>query len=118
MDTSIRVYDLDTLQPTAQLFHGDVVGTLEISSDGETLATGSNDQTVRVWNATTFEAQNVLQGHRHSVRHLAFLNGGPQNILCSAGKDTFVRVSLFPHVNHLNASTLGLNININIVLVG
>ena len=37
------------------------------SPDGLTLASGSTDQTVRLWNPLTGQCTRVLKGHRHWV---------------------------------------------------
>ena len=34
--------------------------------DGKSLASGSDDQTVRIWDAQTGQVQSTLNGHSHS----------------------------------------------------
>ena len=41
--------------------------------DAETLAWGSNDRTIRLWNATTREVIGTLEGHEANVLSLAFV---------------------------------------------
>ena len=50
--------------------------SLAFSPDGETLASASDDGTVRLWGTTTGDSQRVLQGHTSSVRSVAFTPDG------------------------------------------
>jgi WD40 repeat protein len=46
------------------------------SPDGQRIVSGSNDRTVRVWNAVTGECTAVLQGHEHRVTLVGFSPNG------------------------------------------
>jgi WD40 repeat protein len=48
------------------------VNAVAMSPDGWRVATGSNDNTVRVWDVRTGEALLTLREHRGAVRGLAF----------------------------------------------
>ena len=39
-----------------------------ISGDGRTIVSGSDDKTVRVWDATTGQLRHTLEGHTDTVR--------------------------------------------------
>ena len=62
---------------------------LEFSPDGSTLATGSGDHTVRLWDPRTLE-NRVFRGHRAPVFDVAFEPSGA--FIASASGDTDVRV--------------------------
>ena len=52
--------------------HQDVVLSVAFDSQGETLASGSNDKTVKLWEARTGKLLHTLEGHQHQVTSVAF----------------------------------------------
>jgi WD40 repeat protein len=60
------------------------------ASDGRQLATGGADKTVRVWDASTFEPVQTLEGHREWV--LACGMSPKAGLLASASRDSSVRL--------------------------
>ena len=60
------------------------------SPDGERLATGGEEHTVKVWDAKTGAPQQTLRGHTGDVFAVAFDRRG--RWLASAGQDTTVRL--------------------------
>jgi WD40 repeat protein len=56
--------------------HQSVVLSVSFSSDGKTLATGSGDKTIKLWNVATGKEIHTLQGHKKSVFSVSFSPDG------------------------------------------
>lgn len=70
--------------------HTDIVLSVDWSSDGKWLATGSDDNTVRVWNAETGELEHTLTGHTTRVKSVVW---SPDSLTLASGSgDGTVRV--------------------------
>jgi len=63
--------------------HGWEVQIVEFSPDGQTLASGSHDGSIKLWEVASGEVLNTLEGHYYSVISLAFSPDG--SILASGG---------------------------------
>ena len=70
--------------------HTDKVWSVAFSPDGKTLASGSWDQTVRIWNVNTEQLLHTLTGHTNEVLSVAFSPDG--NTLVSASWDGTIRL--------------------------
>jgi WD40 repeat protein len=60
------------------------------SPDGKTLATGSYDKTIKLWNARSGKLGKTLTGHEGHLRYLAFRPDG--KMLASAAQDKTVKL--------------------------
>jgi hypothetical protein len=56
--------------------HTSWVQSVAFSPDGKTLASGSDDRTVKLWNAATGQERATLKGHRGEVYSVAFSPDG------------------------------------------
>ena len=70
--------------------HKDCVKSVAFSPDGKQIVSGSRDQTVRVWDASTGNNLKVLESHTDSVTSVAFSPNGKQ--IVSGSYDKSVRV--------------------------
>jgi WD40 repeat protein len=87
----VVVWDLASGQ-VRRVFWGHAGGVLAVawSRDGRTVASGSEDGTVRLWDATSGAAGPVLRGHAGTVNSVAFNPDG--GYLVSGSFDRTVRV--------------------------
>jgi WD40 repeat protein len=70
--------------------HSGVVNSVAYSPDGQRLASGSDDQTVKVWDTATGLETLTLTGHVGSVECIVFSPDG--HLLASASEDGTVKV--------------------------
>jgi hypothetical protein len=74
--------------------HKRSVSSVVFSPDGKWLASGAEDNKVRVWNIETGDCQAALEGHAAPVTCVAFLPDGTR--LVSAAHDQTIRIWGFP----------------------
>ena len=81
--TSVRLYSLHTQNCQILSGHSDIILTVRIDASGRLLATGSKDNTARVWLhcsvSDEYKCISVLSGHWASVGALAFSRRSSDN---------------------------------------
>ena len=70
--------------------HDDMIFGFDLSRDGEHMATGSRDGTVRVWSGTACTLEAELIGHEHWVQSVSFSPDGSR--IASSSVDDTVRI--------------------------
>ena len=70
--------------------NGSPVRSVIFSKDGSRVVSGSYDNMIRIWNATTGEMEAELKGHMGEVRSVAFAQDGNQ--IVSGSNDKTVRI--------------------------
>ena len=89
------IFFLPTKIATAQLKatlegHTDLVWSVAFSPNGQTLASGSQDRTIRLWNPNNGNLKRTLRGHRDAVNSIAFSPDG--RTLASGSWDGTIRL--------------------------
>jgi len=89
--TNVSVVDAITLRERVRLRgHTATVTSVAFASDGRTIATGSRDGTVRVWDVASGHELHKLEGHTGEVLSVAI--GPDAHLLASGGTDKVVRL--------------------------
>jgi WD40 repeat protein len=73
--------------------HTDPITTLAFSPDGKTLATGSDDYTVKLWNVATGLMLRTIEGHPYHVEAVAFSGNGKDVLSVSQLNKITVNIS-------------------------
>jgi WD40 repeat protein len=73
--------------------HNNYVTSVAFSPDGEYLATGSYDKTIKLWNVKSQSETATLHGHSQEVNSVAFSPDG--KYLASGGNDKIIKLWSF-----------------------
>lgn len=73
MDSTIRSYFMDSLEPYLNFYgHRLPCMSVDVSSDGNVLATGSADKTIKIWGLDFGDCKRSLRAHGESVLSVKF----------------------------------------------
>jgi WD40 repeat protein len=88
------IFDMRPEKATVTLVgHSSGIRGVAYSADGKRLATCGDDQTIRIWDTTTWKTLHILRGHVGSVQCVAFsADPGAPGLLISGGSDTTLRL--------------------------
>ena len=87
----IWIYDFQTSEELVLLTdHTGRINSISFSPDGGTLASGSHDNTVRLWDMDTWTEIGRLEGHTAAVKSVSFSPDG--GTLASRGDDNTLRI--------------------------
>jgi WD40 repeat protein len=70
--------------------HTGEIYSIAFSPDGQILASGSNDQTIKLWSSVTGSVLQTLTEHIGGVYNIAFSPDGQW--LASSGEDKIIRI--------------------------
>jgi WD40 repeat protein len=73
--------------------HGNMVEKIIVSPCGKWVLTASKDQSIKIWNSTTYTVHRTLKGHTHWVSDIAISFDGRR--IVSASWDTTIKVWSF-----------------------
>jgi WD40 repeat protein len=81
---------IETPELLIQIGHVRSVNSVAISSDGKTLASGSHDKTIKLWDVSSGNLIRTLQGHINPVLFVAFSPDG--KTLASGSEDNNIKL--------------------------
>ncbi|MCG9132646.1 PD40 domain-containing protein [Candidatus Poribacteria bacterium] len=89
-DTNIFLWNILTDQSLWLKGHRDWSGSVAFSPNGQIIASGSPDNTIRLWDAATGQIKNILTDHRGDVNSVVFTPDG--STLLSGSEDKTIRL--------------------------
>lgn len=69
-----------------QMGHSDDIRAVSFSPDGKWIASGGNDQTIKLWSAATGQVQRTFHGHRDWIHAISFSADGQRIVSASSDK--------------------------------
>ncbi len=88
VDKTVRSFELTRQNSSTAVTHTGPIQCVAVSRDGQLVATGSNDKSVKIWTLATGQLLTTLAGSTDTVNAVSF---GAKNELVSAGDDQKLR---------------------------
>lgn len=86
-DHSIKVFDLQTLQPLHSLSgHTNSVFALGFSPKSPIMVSGGRDAHLKIWDSTDFSLKESIVAHMYAINYLSFREDGKYFVTCSMDK--------------------------------
>ena len=76
LDDIVRIWDLGTQKLVKTLSLESSIRRIAYSPDGETLACGTYDKTIVLWNVSEWKKRSVLEGHTNGISSVVFSPDG------------------------------------------
>ena len=94
MDCTIRVWDAKTGALVGSPFkgHTNFVTSIAFSPNGELIASGSGDNSIRVWEVNRGVTRQLLAGHTGMVTSVAFCPDRTRPLIASGSEDKTIRI--------------------------
>jgi len=111
LDDIVRIWDLETKKLLKTLSLEKSIREVANSPDGKTLACGTYDKTIVLWNISEWEKRAVLEGHTKGISSLVFSPDG--QTLASGSWDDTIRLwnaDTGEHLKTFNAQASGIDI--------
>ena len=89
-NNNVFLWDISTGDVLESGQHEDSVNSIVFSPEGRMIASGSSDNTIRLWDAATGQIKNILTDHRDSVYSVSFTPDS--STLFSGSADKTIRV--------------------------
>jgi WD40 repeat protein len=99
-DNAMRIWDLQTGECLKTCWgHNDRITTVALSADGSIAVTGSQDETLRIWDVTNGEGKSESEEERKTEEAIILCAGAGRHALIGSNNSPIQQVDLRRHVS-------------------
>jgi len=98
-DRTVRLWKTDGTQWKIIEGHNDIVWTVSFSPDGQYVASGSADKTIKIWRSKEGTLVTTLKGHQGQISNLSFSPDG--QTIASASTDRTIRLWQWKNISNI-----------------